>query len=191
MNQAFRSHELQGRTVDIGGGRSPDYFSYLKKGDGVAIDSIDGSMTGIDFEIDSLPFAESEIDTAILANVLEHIYNYQHLLSEIRRVLVPGGRLIGFVPFWMAYHPDPRDYFRYTEEALERIFKDAGFSGCVIEPLSATPVMASFNTFVLSLPRLLRPCIYALLLPCEWAYSRSRPKAASRTPLGFVFSAHT
>lgn len=40
-----------------------------------------------------LPFADSEFDLALLAETIEHVRDVQLLLSELRRVLAPGGRL--------------------------------------------------------------------------------------------------
>ena len=40
-----------------------------------------------------LPLADSEFDLVLCAETLEHVRDVQRLLSEARRVLVPGGRL--------------------------------------------------------------------------------------------------
>ncbi len=40
-----------------------------------------------------LPFEDSEFDLALLAETIEHVRDVQLLLSELRRVLRPGGRL--------------------------------------------------------------------------------------------------
>jgi ubiquinone/menaquinone biosynthesis C-methylase UbiE len=47
----------------------------------------------------TLPFADNSFDAAICIYVLEHVVDTQTLLSEVRRVLVPGGRLIVAVPW--------------------------------------------------------------------------------------------
>jgi SAM-dependent methyltransferase len=189
MNNAFCAYTLSGRTLDIGGGRNPDYFSYLKNAEGVAIEALDGSMSGIDFEKDALPHGDASIDTVVLANVLEHIYDHQFLLKEIRRVLRPGGQLIGFVPFWIGYHADPHDYFRYTHEALTRMLADAGFVKATVAALPGGPLSANFNTIVLSLPRFARPLAYLWYAPFDRLYVRLRPHSAGRNPLGYTFTA--
>jgi SAM-dependent methyltransferase len=45
-----------------------------------------------------LPFEDSEFDVAVLSEVLEHLPYPQLTLKEIRRVLRPGGTLVGSVP---------------------------------------------------------------------------------------------
>ena len=53
----------------------------------------------VDIEQQALPFADGTFDVAIFAEVLEHLrINPLHALSEIRRVLKPGGRIILSTP---------------------------------------------------------------------------------------------
>ena len=189
MNRALGEETLRGNVVDIGGGRSPDYFEYFKKDGTVTIVAEDGSMNGINFETDRVPYADASVDTVILCNVLEHIYNYEHLLAEIQRILKNDGRLIGFVPFWVGYHPDPRDYFRYTHEALERIFSDAGYTSAKIRPIGSSPILANFNTIILSVPRFVRPILYLSYAPLDWLFAKVRPNSKIRNPLGYIFVA--
>ncbi|MDB5225308.1 MAG: hypothetical protein JWL87_260 [Candidatus Adlerbacteria bacterium] len=189
MNRELSHETLRGRVADIGGGHEPDYFEYFKTDSSITLERLDGSFSGIDFEKDSLPFQSGAMDTVILCNVLEHIYNYRYLLAEVHRILSAEGRLIGVVPFWVGYHPDPHDYFRYTEEALRRILKDAGFKDVSIKPLGGGPLLANFNTLVLSVPRLLRPVLYLWYAGLNHVFIHLRPKSARRQPLGFVFTA--
>jgi len=188
MNDALTNVSIYGRVVDIGGARNPDYFEYFQKRDVANIEAIDGKISGIDFEKDKLPFDDASIDTVLLFNVLEHIYNYSFLLGEINRIIAPRGQLVGFVPFWVGYHPDPHDYFRYTDEALKRIFEDTGFS-VEIRPIGAGPLMANFNTTVLSLPRILRPLVYVWYAVWDKMFVSLRPQSVARNPLGFIFIA--
>jgi SAM-dependent methyltransferase len=190
MNVALAQVSISGKTIDVGGGRNPDYFMYLKHDDGVSIDTVDGSISGIDFETDPLPYGDSTVDTVISCNVLEHIYNHAHLAREMRRITTLNGRLIGFVPFWVGYHPDPHDYFRYTEEALRRIILDAGYRTCEIQTVGGGPILANFNTLLLSVPRFLRPVLYLPYVLLDTVMLTLRPKSAQRNPLGYMFIAY-
>jgi SAM-dependent methyltransferase len=75
---------------------------------------------------ESLNFDDESFNTVLLTDVLEHIYKPHILLSEIYRVLKPGGRVIIAVPFLYHVHEEPHDYHRYTQYALERMCQDAG-----------------------------------------------------------------
>ena len=46
----------------------------------------------------SLPLPDASFDVVVAVNVLEHVADTQRLMSEVRRVLVPGGRLAVAVP---------------------------------------------------------------------------------------------
>lgn len=190
MNHALSTKTLRGTVMDVGGGRDPDYFTYLQTEESVTIHSIDASITGIDFECDSLPAPDASVGTVLCCNVLEHIYHHQFLLKEMRRVLQPSGTLIGFVPFWTGYHPDPHDYFRYTDEALLRMLTDSGYRNIAIEPVMVGPLLANFNTIVLSLPRALRPLAYLWYAFWNWLFVSVRPDSIKRNPLGYIFTAH-
>lgn len=187
MNRALGDETIRGKVVDIGGGRNPDYFEYFKKVGHPAIEALDGSLSGIDFEKDALPHEPHSVDTVILCNVLEHIYNHKHLLSEINRIMKNGASLIGFVPFMVGYHPDPHDYFRYTPEALRKIFGETGFKDVRIQPIGNSPILANFNTLVLSVPRIVRPLMYLWYRPLDIVFGLLRPRSRERNPLGYIF----
>ena len=189
MDEGLAAERVRGRVLDVGGGRHPDYFDYLQKEHVTSIEPVDVSISGIDFEKDALPYADSAADTVVACNVLEHIYNHRFLLGEIRRVLKAGGTLVGFVPFWVGYHPDPHDYFRYTSEALTRLLKDAGFTDVRVRSVGGGPFLANFNTIMLSFPRVLRPILYLPYATLDAFFLKLRPKSRERNPLGFIFRA--
>jgi SAM-dependent methyltransferase len=189
MNEALAHETLRGSVVDVGGGHHPDYFDFLRRAGEVQVRVLDASLSGIDFEKDPFPFGEASADTILLCNVLEHIYDYRFLLRQVRRILKEGGQLIGFVPFWVGYHPDPHDYFRYTGEALQRILAEADFKDTRIRTIGGGPVLANFNTLVLSLPRILRPLAYLPYAVLDALFLTLSPKSRGRNPLGFLFTA--
>jgi SAM-dependent methyltransferase len=49
--------------------------------------------------ITGLPFAPGSFDAAVAAEVLEHVPDATSALCELRRVLVPGGKLVLTVPY--------------------------------------------------------------------------------------------
>ena len=81
-----------------------------------------------------LPFRDGSCDRVLLLNVLEHIYEHRRLVRELRRALKPGGRLYCYVPFFIVIHRHPHDYYRYADEALARIFREAGFAKAEVIP---------------------------------------------------------
>jgi len=80
-----------------------------------------------------VPFRDSVFDAVVCSELLEHVPDPPRVLSEIFRVLRPGGTVLICVPFMCRIHADPVDYGRYTDlywrETLERI----GFQDVQIE----------------------------------------------------------
>lgn len=188
MNQSFKQFSVSGKVVDVGGARKPDYFDYLKQESVVSVEIVDGLLSQVDFEKDKLPYSDGYADSVVLANVLEHVYNHAFLVGEVHRILKKGGTLVGFVPFLIQYHPDPHDYFRYTKEALERIFKSAGFSHVQIVTVGRGPFSVNFNTIVLSFPRVVRVLLFPLYHVVDSLFLKFRPRVGERYPLGYSFN---
>jgi hypothetical protein len=60
-------------------------------------------------------------------------------VSEVSRVLKPGGVLLCFVPFMYWIHEMPHDYHRYTRYALEKLCKDYSLEVIELEPYGGGP----------------------------------------------------
>ncbi len=194
LNKEFKKYSFSGKILDVGGGKNPDYRSFLKIGENsefIVLDmkQPDGSFNNIDFEKDRLPMVDSSVDNVIALNILEHIYNYRFLISEIYRVLKNNSRLIGFVPFLVNYHPDPHDYFRYTKESLNLIFKDIGFRNIEVFEIGGGPFSINYNNVMLSLPRLLRIILWPVYWFFDFIFIKASSNARVRFPLGYFFKA--
>lgn len=74
------------------------------------------------------PFNESSFDTIICTQVLEHVEKPWVVAEHMERILKPGGICIATAPFMVPYHADPYDFFRYTQQGIESLFKNHGFS---------------------------------------------------------------
>lgn len=77
---------------------------------------------------DNLPFDEEQFDLVVHCEVLEHIEDDKKVLSEIFRVLQPGGRLIISVPVPPAPFYDSEHVREgYTLEQIYQLLRDSGF----------------------------------------------------------------
>jgi len=183
MNAECANHELWGTVLDVGSGVGfASYHRFFKKAADVKIVSLDiadasgkAEHAQIDLERDCLPYANDSIDIAIAFNVLEHIYNYSFLISEIRRVLKPGGQVIGAAPFLIGYHPDPKDYWRYTKEALFKIFEGQNFKNTVIKPIGRGPFAVAYSQVEFMLPRILKMIKLPVVLFLDWLIFKIKP----------------
>jgi len=90
-------------SMDIDSARKPDVVMDLED-----MNAIDGAS----------------FDLVLLVEVLEHLKNPQRGVAEIRRVLRPGGIVIGSTPFMLGVHDHPHDYYRFTHFGLSYLFRD-------------------------------------------------------------------
>jgi SAM-dependent methyltransferase len=191
-NYRLKHEMLVGAVIDVGGGRSADYLSFMPRSEDVEIRTFDVKAgANIDFEVDQLPASDGSFDTVLFLNVMEHIYNYKNIISEVHRITKPGGRVIGVVPFLMWYHSDPKDYFRYTHEALEKIFTECNIATCKIEVLARGPFTAAAQMVMQSLPRLVRIPVFALHYFLDAVFLWLRPGHGERYTLGYYFELYS
>jgi SAM-dependent methyltransferase len=72
----------------------------------------------------AVPFATGSFDCIFASEVVEHLSSPQIFVSEVRRLLVPGGKVVLTVPFMFHSHADPNDYWRITREGFQKVFSD-------------------------------------------------------------------
>ncbi|MDD2753522.1 MAG: methyltransferase domain-containing protein [Candidatus Portnoybacteria bacterium] len=119
---------IVGRTLDLGAG-SAKYRDIIKDKatEYIALDMFPGEHIDVVGDVLALPFEDGSFDTVISTQVLEHVEKPWVMIEEIFRVLKSGGICVLSCPFLAPYHPDPKDYFRYTKDGLISLFRNAGF----------------------------------------------------------------
>ncbi len=85
------------------------------------------------------PVKKNYFDQCLLLNVLEHIYDWNFLFNEIKKILKKGGNIHIIIPFMYPIHGAPSDYKRVTSDYLKKFLKDNSFKNIVISPLSYGP----------------------------------------------------
>lgn len=80
----------------------------------------------------ALPFADEGFDLVCLFDALEHIPDEARALSEVARVLAPGGRVVISVPAYQFLYANndrvARHCRRYTRARLRQALESAGFA---------------------------------------------------------------
>jgi len=194
MNDALRRISVRGKILDLGAGTiRSSYFEFLTVGESsevVSIDALPDRKPDITADLENgIPLPAQSFDTVLCFNLLEHIFSYGKLTSESCRVLRPGGRLIGYVPFLVNFHPDPHDYFRYTEQGLERILEDSGFSKITVSFVGRGPFTAAWSQVAYVLPRFIRWTVTLLAFATDYLLLRLKPGFRGKYPTGYVFIA--
>ncbi|NWF90157.1 MAG: class I SAM-dependent methyltransferase [Ignavibacteriaceae bacterium] len=123
--------EVKGRTLDVGCGTKP-YEKYFNCSEYIGLEietTINRELKKADYFYDGkvFPFADSEFESVVTNQVLEHVFNPDDFLREINRVLKPGGKLLLTVPFVWDEHEQPYDYARYSSFGLKSLLEKQGF----------------------------------------------------------------
>jgi SAM-dependent methyltransferase len=122
---------LRGEVLDVGCGRKPyQHLVPATRYVGVDIDSpVTRKLATADvfYNGRTLPFAEGSFDAVLCSQVLEHVFKPEEFLSEIHRVLRPGGVLLLATPFAWDEHEQPYDFARYSSFGLRDLIERAGF----------------------------------------------------------------
>lgn len=117
----------------------------------------------------TIPLDDESVDCLMATEFFEHYSEPEKILAEIKRVLKPGGRFFGTVPFIWNLHEIPFDEYRYTPFSLKRIFEGGGFEQINISALGGwnlafAQMIGLWVTFV-PINRHLRTVLRYLLFP--------------------------
>jgi SAM-dependent methyltransferase len=136
---------LKGRVLDVGSGEQPYRDWMPAASDYVGIDVEESSDTAAVIRPgERWPLEDGSFDSVLCTQVLEHDSDPGHTLSEIDRVLKPGGMAVVTVPFAYNEHLVPHDYRRWSAagiaavvgERLEvREVRKEGFAGSLLGAL--------------------------------------------------------
>lgn len=110
----------------------------------------DLGQAGLVADLHRLPFGDYAFDSVVANNVLEHLYDPLAGLTEIRRILRPGGRLFALVPLdaLNANHALPAHLWKLDEQGLRRGLEAAGLGIARLEivHLNELGVIGAFPT---------------------------------------------
>jgi ArsR family transcriptional regulator len=103
-------------------------------------------VTNVDLrqgELEALPLQESTLDAALLFMVLHYIPDIPRVLTEVARVLKPGGKLL-----MVDMLPHDREEYQqqmghvwlgFSEQQVQRYLSGAGLAGGAVRPLPTDP----------------------------------------------------
>jgi SAM-dependent methyltransferase len=91
--------------------------------DVIAVDPALGPRTAVVADAHDLPFADAVADVVVCQAVLEHVADPVRVVSQIHRVLKPGGLVYSEIPFMQQVHEGAYDFTRYTLTGHRRLFR--------------------------------------------------------------------
>ena len=139
IRRAVDSTRPKGSLLDVGCGQKPhrDLFPEIQNYQGIDFAAFsankDFQSGGPDVAFPEnytrdwiLPFPDCAFDHAAAFEVAEHHPRPDRLLSELVRIIQPGGFIYLSWPFIFPLHEEPHDHFRYTHHQMARLAEGAG-----------------------------------------------------------------
>jgi glycosyltransferase involved in cell wall biosynthesis/SAM-dependent methyltransferase len=140
------------------------YYGKLGRTDHREVTSTEGETFACDIdhfdaEKDRFPYRDGEFSTVLCCELIEHLFeDPMHLMSEVNRILAPGGHLVlttpnvaalrGISAILLGYHPgffhsyikpaesgevDARHNREYTAREIHKLFENSGFEVTLLE----------------------------------------------------------
>ncbi len=127
----------EGLVLDCGAGSRKFYYPNVVNFEIAKYPSTDVLGVG-----EVLPFKDNSFDAVISLAVLEHVKDPWRCVSEILRVLKPGGEIICCVPFLQPLHGYPHHYYNMTALGLKNLFGERIAINRHEVPASLLPIWA-------------------------------------------------
>lgn len=187
--------QVKGSVLDVGAGQSPwrAWLPPAAKYQGIDVGyasefGMDGGLPDVVYyDGRVMPFGEALFDCALCVEVLEHSEDPELLISEIARVLRPGGTLLLTVPWSARQHHLPHDYHRFSRGRLEALLGKYGFTELDIRE-RGNDISAIANKLTVLTIGLLRPPPLRKILHTFWKYPLGM--LCGVMSVGFIVAAH-
>ena len=119
---------VEGKLFDFGCGGAPYKPLFSKVSRYVAADVTAGPNVDLLLGFDgNTGEPDASYDFVFSTQVLEHVPDPERYLSECRRILRPGGRILLTTHGMFEEHGCPSDYYRWTAHGLRRALERSGF----------------------------------------------------------------
>jgi SAM-dependent methyltransferase len=182
-----------GRLLDLGAGRGDHLAAFSRLGfDVVGVDvhersaelATESRIETVDLELEPLPFEPESFDFVFSKSVIEHLRTAASVLSRVRGVVRPGGRIAVMTPSWA--HTHKRVFYSeythvrpFTQQSLHEALVLAGFDDVRVRTFRQLPFLWRYP--------LLTPAVSALAaLPLPYRPLHRAPwPAAANTLLRF------
>jgi SAM-dependent methyltransferase len=189
INQEFASIALTGSVLDVGGTKNPapSYMEVLKIDGAVTVVNIDaGAHPDVMCDASAIPLPDGSFDNVLCFNLLEHVAEPEKVMSEISRLLRPGGRLFVETPFLVKVHGHPEDYQRFTDTALKKMAHDVGLKVTTVKLLGGGPFLAAAAQAQPVVPKLLFIPVLWKVRMFDAIVKKFRPQFMTGWPLGYI-----
>ncbi len=162
-------HRSGVRTLDVGAGEA-NHKKYFPQS--ITVDINPERKPDVVGDIHALPFKDGEFEIVLCLDVLEHVRDPRKAVSELMRVVAPGGKLLFATRFVFPLHDTPGDYWRFTEYGLRDLFGEWEIEELIPETgvFSALAVLLQRISFQTRLRA--NKLMKFFILICTWIFAR-------------------
>lgn len=97
------------------------------------------------FNLEKKNNLNKKFENVIIFNVLEHVYDVENGIKEVKKIMKSNGRLIISTPFIYRYHHAPNDFNRPTLDFYVKIAKKFNLIIICKKNLGTGPFLASYS----------------------------------------------
>lgn len=97
------------------------------------------------FDLEKKNNLKKKFDNIIIFNVLEHVYDVENGIEEIKKILKNNGQIIISTPFIYRYHHAPLDFNRPTLDFYFKVAKKFNLKIIFKKNLGTGPFLASYS----------------------------------------------
>ena len=136
----------------------------------ISMDIYNNENVDVVADAHKIPFKSNSIGAVWIQAVLEHVLNPEIVVSEIFRVLEPGGIVYAEVPFMQPVHEGAYDFKRYSRSALRYLFRKFDLITCGPMDGAGSALRWSMKYLFEGLfrSRIVGKLAYYLLFPLSW-----------------------
>jgi len=133
ISERFHNGSLTGalsrgdNVVDMGAGAAPYRALFDRSGINYITCDLDAGSAVVINPGTPVPLRAQSAKVVVSFQVLEHVWDLDWYLSEVRRLLAPGGALVLSTHGTWPYHPHPTDFRRWTRDGLTLELTTRGF----------------------------------------------------------------
>ena len=161
-----------GKVVDVGCGSKP--YKNLFESHGWTYEGIDMENSEdqfgyhaddvIYFDGVTFPEKDASVEMVFHSEVIEHVLDTRHFLSECSRILKPNGILLFASPFNVRYHYIPYDYWRLTPTTLRLLCEEQGLEVVEIVPRCRDICLAGYKVLTIGYRLFFSKCWWRIII---------------------------
>lgn len=167
-NSFLKKYATDAVVLDIGASGN-DHREYFPNRTTLDIDaSKNADVVG---DAHNLPFKDASFEVVVCSEMLEHADDPRRVISEIGRVLKPGGRVILTTRFAFPIHDAPNDYWRFTPNGLRKLFSQFEVIEVATDggPFHAIAIQLQRILFQTDLHKIIKGIVYLFMIMFSYA----------------------